>query len=489
MQITVADLAYLLPLLLTAALAVVLMLVIATRRNHTITCAATIFGMAIAILATLWLGSGVDARVTPLLIVDGIGWFFTLLVLVVSAFVAVFSYHYLLRLKDQVEEFYLLLVIATIGAIVMVSSDHFISAFLGMETLSIALYAMVAYPLHSKQAAKFPLEAGIKYLVLSAVASAMFLFGVALLYAYTGSLAFSSAAGIGAAADFGEQAYLGLAVSLILAGMAFKLSLAPFHIWTPDVYEGAPLPATVFLATTGKAAMFVLMLRFIATSGALALPVVVLVLSILAALSMIVGNVLALRQENLKRLLAYSSIAHMGYLLVAVITVDGTAASLGGETVGFYLVAYVVMSLGAFGVSLAVSGSNREFDFVSDYEGLFWREPWLATLLTTMLLSLAGIPLTAGFIGKFYVVLAGVQGSLWVLLMLLVIGSGIGIYYYLRVVYRMVLPVTGKSEFRVAGWASIGTYTVLGFLLFMVLALGIYPSLLMDLLQTLFIGF
>ncbi|MFM1897281.1 MAG: hypothetical protein RLZZ385_2355 [Pseudomonadota bacterium] len=487
MQMTAADLLTLLPLLLTAAVAVVLMLLIAARRNHTLTCAATIFGMAFAILALLWQGTGESTQVTPLLIVDGMSWFFSLLLLSVAGFIAVFSYPYLRRLQDQVEEFYLLLTIATVGAMVMVSSNHFISAFLGMETLSISLYAMVAYPLHSKQAAKFPLEAGIKYLVLSAVASALFLFGVALLYAHSGSLSFTELqlADTGGVAG---TAYTGLAFTLILAGMAFKLSLAPFHIWTPDVYEGAPLPATAFLATTGKAAMAVLLLRLLLDTGALALTPVITVLYLLAAVSMVAGNLLALVQDNLKRLLAYSSIAHMGYLLVAVITANSATSTLGIETVGFYLVAYIIMSLGAFGVSLAVSSGVKEFDFIGDYQGLFWREPWLATLMTTMLLSLAGIPLTAGFIGKLYVVLAGVQGSQWALLLLLVIGSGIGVYYYLRVIYRMVLPATVTSDFRIAGWASIGTYVVLGFLLFMVLLLGIFPSLLMDLLQSLAAG-
>ncbi|MEX2132193.1 MAG: proton-conducting transporter membrane subunit, partial [Pseudohongiellaceae bacterium] len=252
--ITTADLLPLLPLIVTTGVAVVVMLLVAMRRNHTLACASTIAGLAIALITTVLTISNAPQQVTPLLIIDQFSLFSTVVVLIIAAFIAVFSYPYLYLLHDEVEEFYLLLIVATIGAIVMVSSNHFISAFLGIETLSIALYAMVAYPLHSKNAAKFPLEAGIKYLVLSAVATAVMLFGIALLYSQTGSLAFINLvqANIEAGAGFTT-----LALLLITAGFAFKLSLVPFHIWTPDVYEGAPLPATAFLATTGKAAMFV----------------------------------------------------------------------------------------------------------------------------------------------------------------------------------------------------------------------------------------
>lgn len=479
--ITVSDLLPLLPILVTTGLSVLIMLLISIRRNHTLTCASTITGLAIAILACLLVINELPRQVTPLLIIDSFSLLFTVVVLIVAAFIAVFSYPYLYLLHDEVEEFYLLLIVATVGAIVMVSSNHFVSAFLGIETLSISLYGMVAYPLHSKDAAKFPLEAGIKYLILSAVATAIMLFGIALLYAGTGSLAWQDLSLMGG--DLGP-AYLTIAVLLIASGIAFKLSLVPFHIWTPDVYEGAPLPATAFLATTGKVAMFVLLLRFVVNSHALSMAPVVTVLSLIAVLSMLVGNVLALLQSNLKRILAYSSIAHMGYLMVALIAVQSGNTEIGIEAVSFYLLAYIVMSLGAFGISMVVSSSEKELDFVSDYEGLYWREPWLATLFTAMLLSLAGIPLTIGFMGKFYLVLAGVSASLWWLLILLVVGSGIGVYYYLRVIYRMLLPIDDPVPFREAGWPSIGSYAVLGFLLFTLVLLGVYPTLIMGLIES-----
>lgn len=481
--LTIQDLVPLLPMLVVTAMTVVVMLLIAIKRNHPLVGAATMVGIALALLMTFLVLPFAGQQITPLLMIDNYSLFFTAVILVATGAITVFSFPYFYDLKDEVEEFYLLLLIATIGALIMVSSNHFISAFLGLETLSISLYSMIAYPLHSKDAAKFPLEAAVKYLVLSAVSSAFILFSIALLYAQTGSLQFTDLALANPSMPVADGYYVTTLV-LLLAGVGFKLSLAPFHIWTPDVYEGAPLPATMFLATVGKAAMMVLLLRFMIASQALSFNSVVAVLGVISVLSILAGNILALQQENLKRILAYSSIAHMGYLLIALIALDGASTRLGVEAISFYLIAYIVMSLGAFGVATVVSSSEKEFDFVADYQGLFWREPWLALLLTAMLLSLAGIPLTVGFIGKFYVVLAGVEGALWGLLLVLVVGSAISIYYYLRIIYRMLLQPEHQQQFRVAGWGSIGSYAVLALLLFALVLLGVYPASLMSLIET-----
>jgi len=482
LALTLQDLVPLLPIEVVTGFVVLVMLLIAWKRNHTVSCAVTILGIVLALLATLLVLPFAGQQITDLLVIDNFSLFFTAVVLATTGCIAVLSYPYLYNLNDEVEEFYLLLLIATIGALIMVSSNHFISAFLGLETLSISLYAMIAYPVHSKEAAKFPLEASVKYLVLSAVSSAFILFSIALLYAQTGTLQFTDLSVATAGAEV-RTSYYATTLVLLLAGVGFKLSLAPFHMWTPDVYEGAPLPATTFLATVGKAAMMVLLLRFVVASGLLNYASVVTVMGVIAVLSILGGNLLALVQGNLKRILAYSSIAHMGYLLIAVIALGSASTTLGIEAVSFYLVAYIIMSLGAFGVATVVSTSEKEFDFVTDYQGLFWRDPWLALLLTAMLLSLAGIPLTVGFIGKFYLVLAGVEGALWGLLLVLVAGSGIGIYYYLRIVYRMLLQSEVQQEYREAGWGSIGSYVVLTFLLAMLVLLGVYPAFLMSMLE------
>ncbi|MDP1931124.1 MAG: NADH-quinone oxidoreductase subunit N [Gammaproteobacteria bacterium] len=488
------QLLLILPLIIVTATSVITMLMVAAKRNHAVSCFITAVGLVLALLSLIIVARHAPQEVTPLLLVDSFNIFFTALILLAGLAITLFSYPYLCNLEDHQDEFYLLLSIATLGALVMVGSTHFITAFLGMETLSVCLYGMVAYPLHRQETAQYPMEASIKYLVLSAVSSGFVLFGVALLYAQIGTLHFADiSAGItqGIANGPGSE-YFVVASLLVITGFAFKLSLVPFHLWTPDVYEGAPLPATAFLATVGKLAMAALLMRFMSVSGVLQSDAITNVLSIIAVFSILGGNLLALLQANLKRLLSYSSIAHMGYLLIALLTLEsatGAASgspgtSLGAEAVSFYLTAYVVMSLGAFGVMMVVSDSGHERDHIGHYQGLFWRDPWLALVFTAMLLSLAGIPLTIGFIGKFYVFVAGVQGAEWGLLAAMVIGSGIGLFYYLRIVYRMLTPLDHDDPLPVAGIRDVIPHGILLVLLVALIVPGIIPGSLMALLQS-----
>jgi NADH-quinone oxidoreductase subunit N len=482
---TAEQLLLILPIILVTATSVLTMLMVAVKRRHALSCFITAVGLILALLSLIIVEPHAPAEVTPLLRVDDFSLFFTALILLSGLAVTLFSYPYLSNLEDHQDEFYLLLTIAVLGALVMVSSTHFLTAFLGMETLSVCLYGMIAYPLHRREIAQYPLEASIKYLVLSALSSGFVLFGMALLYAQTGTLHFSNLEaalnGVGVSVP---AVYYVVAALMVITGFAFKLSLVPFHLWTPDVYEGAPLPATAFLATVGKLAMAALLMRFMSVSGVLVNESIVHVLSIMAVFSIIGGNLLALLQSNLKRLFSYSSIAHMGYLLIALITLDTGSDSLGAEAVSFYLVTYVLMSLGAFGVMMVVSDSAREHDHIGHYQGLFWRNPWLALVMTAMLLSLAGIPLTIGFIGKFYIFVAGVEGAKWGLLFAMVIGSGIGLFYYLRIVYRMLTPLERFEPMPEAGLKELLPHGVLLILLVALIVLGVYPSWLMSLLST-----
>ena len=484
MTMTFSDLLPLMPLLLVTGTAVLAMFAVAIKRHYALTASITVGGLLVSAIVAAMMMSFTNQQVTPLLIIDQYSLFFTVVTCLSAMLIAILSYPYLQNLDDQREEYFLLLGVATIGAVVMVSSNHFVSTILGLETLSMSLYGMVAYPVHVKDSAKFPLEAAVKYLVLSAAASGFMLFGMALVYAQTGTLAFSSVVELinGETAGLGEG-FTVIALLMIIAGMAFKLSLAPFHMWTPDVYEGSPIPATTYLATIGKAGMFVVLLLFIVSSQALEFESMVAVLSLLAAASILAGNLLALLQDNLKRILAYSSIAHMGYVLIAIIASFYVEGRISIEAVTFYLLAYMVMSLGAFGVASVMSSSESEQDDISDYSGLFWRSPWLAVVFTGMLLSLAGIPLTIGFIGKFYLFFAGVEAGLWMLIAALVIGSGIGLYYYLRIVYRMVLPAeeNGPTAQNVA--TNIGAFGVLAILFLLLLVLGVYPGPVVNLIE------
>ena len=270
----------------------------------------------------------------------------------------------------------------------------------------------------------------------------------------------------------------------MIAGFAFKLSLLAFHLWTPDAYEGAPLLATAFLATIGEVAMAAWLLRLMSITGVQQSEAITSVLVIIAVLSILGGNLLALLQSNLKRLLSYLSIVHMGYLLIALITLSSSAdidsgavvASLGREAASFYLTAYVIMSLGAFDVMIVVSDSTHERDHIGHYQGLIWRDPWLARIFTPMLLSLAGIPLIIGFIDKFYVFAAAIQGAQWTLLAAMVIGSGIGLFCCLRIIYRMLTLIDHEDLLPVIGIRELIPHAVLLELLIALILSGMAPG-------------
>jgi len=468
-----AELFGLIPFIVLTASAVLLMLFIAWYRNLAITAAATGGALLLSFVTLPLVQSRGSVAITSLLVMDGYAIFFTGLVLAAALAVVLLSYQYLEHREGHKEEYYLLLLLATLGSAVIVSSSHFASFFLGLEVLSISLYGLIAYPRRSLLC----LEAGIKYLILASVADGFLLFGMALIYAKSGTMAFDGVARVVAE---GSGPVLLCGTALLIAGVAFKLSLVPFHLWTPDVYEGAPAPVTALLATISKGAVFALVLRYFAGIDLNSSGPAAIFFTVIAVASMVVGNILALWQVNVKRLLAYSSIAHMGYLLVAFVA-GGTT---GGTAVGFYLAAYFVTILGAFGVITVMSHAERDADSIDDYVGLAWERPWLAGVFTAMLLSLAGIPLTAGFIGKFYLIAAGVGSALWLMVMVLIVTSVIGLFYYLRVIVAMYTPKEradkGLPESTHAPMAANFALTVLTVLL---VALGVYPSPLIRLIE------
>ncbi len=273
-----------------------------------------------------------------------------------------------------------------------------------------------------------------------------------------------------------------IGIGMMLIGLAFKLSLVPFHLWTPDVYEGAPAPVAAFLATASKVAVFAVLLRLYQISPAMSGGWLSDLLTLIAIASILFGNLLALLQNNLKRLLGYSSIAHFGYLLVALIASKGLAV----EAVGVYLATYVLTSLGAFGVITLMSTpySGRDADALYEYRGLFWRRPYLTAVLTVMMLSLAGIPLTAGFIGKFYVIAAGVEAQLWWLLGAMVLGSAIGVFYYLRVMVTLFMREPNMHRHDAPfDWEQRAGGIMLLVVALLAFIIGVYPQPLLELVQ------
>lgn len=456
------------PLLLLAAGATLLMLQIAVARSARLARRLVLASFGLAALAALvgLAGGPPAADVTPLLVADGAALLMTLLFIAGGAATAALSGAFLEREGERTDEYYLLLILAVLGAAILTYAVHVASLLLGLELLAISAYALVAYPAERRP----PVEAAVKYLVLSGAATATLLFGFALLYAASGELTFRGLVSAG-----GDGLSLA-GTSLVLVGFAFKIAAAPFHLWVADVYEGAPAPVSGLLASVGKAAPLFVLLRLFLEADLFAQEGVVRATAVLAVLSMLAGNWLALLQNNLKRLLACSSIAHAGYLLI--IFSAGAAAperALAIEAAIFYLVAYVPTTIAAFAVLPQLGGSHQDEHrvMIDDLDGLLWRQPLPALLFLVALLSLAGIPLTAGFFAKFYLFAAAAPGGHWVLLAALVAGSALGIYYYLRLIFAMTRPPRAAAASEGAGRAaSAVSLTLIG----IILALGVVPG-------------
>lgn len=449
-----------LPLLIAAGAASILTAVAAFYRSHWFVAGFTMAALVLS-FASLFVASGsAPIEATSLLVIDDFSIFAMGLIFAAAFAITLISYGYNGGRAGRHTEYYILLLLSTLGAAVLSCSRHFASFFLGLETLSVSLFGLVAYMRTARGN-----EAGLKYLVLAGASSAFLVFGMALVYGATGTMEFSAVR-----MEPSGGLILGAGMAMIIAGAGFKLAVVPFHAWTPDVYEGSPAPVSAFIASISKGAVVVALLRLFTGAGALGYRPLFIFLSAAAIASMFAGNILALFQDNVKRLLAYSSIAHLGYLLVAFLSA-GTFAS---SAVVFYLAAYFISIVGAFGVVTVLSGSEKEAEGLDAYRGLAWRRPWIAAVFTLMLLSLAGIPLTAGFVGKFYLIAAGAASSLWMLVVSLALSSVIGFYYYLRVILILFSPSPeGEQIPRAidpAGSAALIALTLA------LLFLGVYPA-------------
>lgn len=414
-------------------------------------------GLLVALLLSLWqLGEIAGRRSVgwnEMIVLDGLTVAWNVLFLLAAFLTLLLGADFLPRQRLDRPEFYPLLLLATLGMMLMGAAVDLIVLFLGLELLSISLYVLTGfgYPRLESQ------EAGLKYLLLGAFSSAFLLYGIALTYGASGT---TKLAGLSAAlhAGAGLLPYAGL--GLVLVGLAFKVAAVPFHVWTPDVYQGAPTPVTAFMSVGAKAAGFAALLRVLLEGFPALAEQWVPALAVLSALTMILGNVVAVVQTNVKRLLAYSSIAHAGFILVGVAALASpTAGPLGGEAqrlavsgVVFYVLAYTFTNLGAFAVVAALADSDSEHLELEDYSGLARRRPLLALGMAVFLISLTGLPPTGGFVGKFYVFAAAINAGLAWLAVVGVLTSVVSAYVYLRIVVHMYMreaelplaaPVTG----------------------------------------------
>ncbi|MEQ8659680.1 MAG: NADH-quinone oxidoreductase subunit NuoN, partial [Gammaproteobacteria bacterium] len=390
---------------------------------------------------------------------------FVLVVMVLSFF---YARDYFQRRGNMQTEFYILALFAGIGMMVLISAHSLLTVYLGLELLSLSLYAMVAMTRDSVAAS----EAAMKYFVLGALASGMLLYGMSMLYGVSGTLDLAALAG--AAGDDSRHLLFTFGLVFVLIGIAFKLGVAPFHMWVPDVYQGAPTPVTLFLGSAPKLAAFAMAVRVLADGlGALSGEWQTM-LVLLSILSMAIGNIVAIAQTNIKRMLAYSTISHMGFLLLGMIASNafGYAAGM------FYVIVYAIMSMGAFGAVIMLSGPERESDQLQDFAGLARRSPWIAFLMMILMFSLAGVPPFAGFWAKWFVLKEVIaSGDAW-LAAVAVLFSLIGAFYYLRVIKLMYFdePEAGSAPVT-AGEDARFVFSVNGII---VLALGFLPGTLMS---------
>jgi NADH-quinone oxidoreductase subunit N len=420
-----------------------------------------LLGSLAAIAATLYQAQVPGYAFSDMVRVDSFSIFFHFLIASITAVVILTSYEYMEVQQTRAGEYYALLLLGAVGMSLMSSAVELVLIFIALEISSISTYILAGF----RRQAAISSESSLKYFLLGSFATAFFLYGVALMFGATGSTSISVIADTLGTDMVPLLAYAG--VALMFVGLAFKVAAAPFHIWTPDVYEGAPAPVVGFMSTAPKAAAFAVLLRILFEAHA---PGRLWLIWLTAALSMTIGNISALVQSNVKRLLAYSSIAHAGYLLIAFAALpeNGIPAAM------FYTASYAAMNLGAFAVVSHLAGAGERHVALEDYAGLGRRAPLLAATLTIFLLSLIGIPITGGFFAKFYVFSAALQANLVWLTIIGVLNSAVGAYYYLRIIVVMYMREP-QEEIPVAP-IPLGVGSALAISLAATIYLGVLPG-------------
>jgi len=396
------------------------------------------------------------------LALDNLTLFFFFIFLIAVSFIILISLKYISLQDANYGEYYALLLLALSGMMIMVSSADFLVIFLGLEVLSVSSYALAGLRRKDEKSS----EAAIKYFLLGSFASAFLVFGLALLF---GTIHSTNIFSITSSINSGPELMALSGLGLVIIGFGFKIAVVPFHMWTPDVYEGAPTPVTAFFSIGPKAAGFAVFLKiFLSYWGrGLNSRAIFTILWVIAVLTMVVGNLIALRQKNVKRILAYSSIAHAGYLLVAILAQDNASLV-------FYLLVYLFMNIGAFAAVIALSKKDKEYLELEDYADIGFKYPWIGAAFSVFLLSLAGFPPTGGFLAKFYVFSAAVRQGLVPLVIIGVLASLISVFYYLRiVVYMYMREASAEVDIHLDDPAL---YLVLFLCLYGVLQLGLFPG-------------
>ena len=431
----------------------------------------SLLGIAFAFISCICLWGKSKYAFSGMILVDNFSLFFILVFLISAGVTILMSINYMKEEGMGFGEFYALILFATVGMMFMAVGANLITIFLGLETMSISIYVLAGF-LRTNNKSN---ESALKYLLLGAFSSAFLLYGIALIYGATGTTDLKGISEFLSKAVSLEDPMLWTGMGLLVVGFGFKVATVPFHMWTPDVYEGAPTSVTAFMAVGVKAAAFAAFVRVFSHSLSSLQADWSNLLWILAVLTMTLGNFAAIAQTNIKRMLAYSSIAHAGYIMVGMVA----ASELGTSSILFYMLAYAFMNLGAFGVIIVYGRKGEENLNINDYSGIGFKYPALALLMAVFMFSLAGIPPMAGFVGKFYIFSAAVKaGYIW-LAVIGVMNSLVSVYYYLRITVMMYMKEPEK-DFGVLRW-SPSIVIALIIAVFGTLLIGIYPSPYLDL--------
>ncbi len=461
---------------LVLAILVVLVELTITRREDVLQ-VVVIVGLALILgIALTTYSGGSDGAFNGMIAYDGMALFFKLLLTVVALLAVLMSRDYLAGSTLRHGEYYAMLLIATCGMMFLAAATDLVTLFLGIETMSIALYVLAGSNPEKPRSS----EAALKYFLLGAFSTGFLLYGMALIYGGTGGHTNLKEISIAIAGMSGSApVHLYAGIGLMMVGFLFKVAAVPFHFWSPDVYQGAPTPITAFMSAAPKAAAFAAFIRLFGSAFPELSEIWGPVMWVVAAVTMTLANIIALSQQNIKRMLAYSSIAHAGYLLIAVLAASNSGVRSDAMSgMMFYLTAYYLMNLGAFTVAIIVQRAHEKGDYqINDYKGLASQQPWVAAAMAIFLVSLAGIPPTAGFFGKFVVFSAGVKAGLTSLVVIAVLNSVVSVFYYLRiVVYMYMRPVESPVKLKLT-WAFNAVLIVC---LAGILKFGILPGTLIN---------
>ncbi|WP_422667118.1 NADH-quinone oxidoreductase subunit N [Buchnera aphidicola] len=489
MIMNLEEFTVLLPLLILILTATIVMLSIAFQRNHFFVSALSISGLIISFFSLFLVNKVIPQYITALFYITRYSVLYISMILLSSITTCIFAYSWLSKYQFNKEEFYLLILISTLGSIGLTISHHMSSLFVNIEIISFPIFGLIFY----SHKYKYSLESSLKYIILSSISSSFLLLGIAWIYSVSGSLNFSSISQILNIVSYNSEKLVVLfGLCMIFLSLFFKLSIFPFHLWIADIYQGTPALVLSFFSNAAKISIIALLFNFFPYILFENNTILYEIICLMIFLSIIFGNLMAIMQNNIKRLFGYTSISQLGYMLITLLTLRyNYLFSL--ETISIYLISYFFSNICFFGIINIISNPNNsnDVDIMPAYQGLFWRQPILAVIMTIVCLSLAGVPITLGFIGKFYILSIIIQNHLWFLGMAFFIGGVLGFYCYLRIIinlYLNPLQLSGNNISISTRWIYTFSGIIILFSGIMLLILGIFPNILINLVK-LFIYF